>query len=603
MKKSLLIGAVLFSTIYSAQAQISQGGLPLSLRNKVSYSNVPLSSYSNPDWNAYLEQASADFNQPYLAGLYTTANFGFPESGQLITLDNGQRIWRGQIRVQDAPAIGLMYDKFALPKGVQLYLSNEVQNQVLGAFDATNNDPSGVFVTDAVQGGLVNVELNIDAAVHLSDIQLHVDKAIVFHRAIEHLTQYTIGGGQTIASSIDSALVGSSSVCMINAICPQGDGYSSDRKATVQTLLPAGNGAALCSGTLVNTTANSTANCSKPYILTASHCEGTGSLSNTTFNQILVRFNFEKSACAASSQVPTAQSMTGANVIARANYNESFSTSDIKGDFMLLQLRQNVPASYNAIVAGWNNNPGISRTTSAPKKFIGFHHPAGDAKKTSYTYTIGSTDLGSGVSNTHWEMMLQEGYVAGGSSGSGLFNPDGYLIGIASVAGEANPPSSCHVNARGQVADVYAMNWVTYSRFSFDWDYSIDGTANNRKLKPWLDPNNTGVATVESLNAADCSNISGTGINTVNKDLSDNVTIYPNPVISDNVQLQYNLPNTGNLYITVYDVSGKTVYQTEVFKTQSGVRKLDLGNLPNGMYLVKVATEAGFTTKKVMIQK
>ncbi|MNS31293.1 Protease 1 precursor [compost metagenome] len=603
MKKSLLIGAVLFSTIYSAQAQISQGGLPLSLRNKVSYSNIPLSSYSNPDWNAYLEQASADFNQPYLAGLYTAANFGFPESGQLITLDNGQRIWRGQIRVQDAPAIGLMYDKFALPKGVQLYLSNETQNQVLGAFDAANNDPSGVFVTDAVQGGLVNVELNIDAAVHLSDIQLHVDKAIVFHRAIEHLAQYTIGGGQTIASAIDSALVGASSVCMINAICPQGDGYSRDRKATVQTLLPAGNGAALCSGTLVNTTANSTANCSKPYILTASHCEGTGSLSNTTFNQILVRFNFEKSACAASSQVPTAQSMTGANVIARANYNESFSTSDIKGDFLLLQLRQTVPASYNAIVAGWNNNPAISRTTSAPKKFIGFHHPAGDAKKTSYTYTIGSTDLGSGVSNTHWEMMLQEGYVAGGSSGSGLFNPDGYLIGIASVAGEANPPSSCHVNARGQVADVYAMNWVTYSRFSFDWDYSIDGTANNRKLKPWLDPNNTGAATVESLNAADCSNISGTGINTVNKDLSDNVTIYPNPVISDNVQLQYNLPNTGNLYITVYDVSGKTVYQTEVLKTQSGVRKLDLGNLPNGMYLVKVATEAGFTTKKVMIQK
>ncbi|RQO31209.1 hypothetical protein DBR32_04365 [Taibaiella sp. KBW10] len=605
MKKSVLILSALACIVFQSSAQISKGGIPLSFQHKIEYNTIPLSTYNNPDWEAYLttEKEHVDFTRPYLAGLYAATDFGFPQSGQLITLDNGKRVWRAQIAVQDAPAIGLMYDRFQLPKGVSLYLSNENQKQVLGAFDNSNNDPSGVFITDAIQGSIVNVELDIDAGVALNTIQLHIDKAIVFHRAIEHLAQYTTAAGtQTIATAIDSALLGSSSVCMINAICPQGANYVINKKAAVQTLLPVTGGVSLCSGTLLNNTGNGIGACSNAYILTASHCEATGSLNNATFNQMMIRFNFEKSGCT-STEVPTAQTIVGVNVIARSSYSSSMSTSSIKGDFMLYQLRQTVPASYNATLSGWNNSAGIATTTSEPKKFIGFHHPAGDAKKLSYTYDIESTELGNNPTNTHWGMMLDGGYVAGGSSGSGLVNPEGSLIGIASVAGEVNPPSSCKVNAKGQTTDVNAMKFVTYSKFSYDWDYALDGAGANRKLKSWLDPNNSGVSTLGALNAANCAATSGTGINMKDDELSNNITVFPNPNTDGQVKIQYNLKSTADLQIMVYDVTGKVVYHSLLPKALNGTAQLGLQHLSNGMYVVKLSTETGFATKKIMIQQ
>jgi hypothetical protein len=146
------------------------------------------------------------------------------------------------------------------------------------------------------------------------------------------------------------------------------------------------------------------------------------------------------------------------------------------------------------------------------------------------------------------------------------------------------------------------MDAIYYSKFAYDWDYSVDGAATTRKLKPWLDPANTGATTVATVKS-DCSAANTTSINTVNRDLSDNISVYPNPATGDHVQLQYNLQAATNLSVTLYDVTGKAVYQTEVLKAQSGMKKLDVSSLPNGIYLVKVAAEDGFATKKIMIQR
>lgn len=599
MKRSLILIAASGCFAYQSNAQISKGGLPQTAKAEIAYTNIPVASYANPDWNAYLqnEKENTSFTKQFLVALYTATDFSFPRSGQFVTLDNGQTIWRGQIAVAGAPAIGLLYDKFNLPKGVKLFLSNGNKKQVLGAFDADNNDPSGTFVTDAIQGGLVNVELDIDANVNINDIQLHIDRAAVFHRAIENLKTYAVAD---IApwDAYDNALNGSSSVCMVNAICPQGANYSNNRKATVQLLLFSSAGVGACSATLLNNTGNTTSSCT-PYLLTATHCEPTGSVSSTTFNQTLVRFNFEHSACTGSAD-PVSQSMTGLNFVARADYNESTTDADqIKGDFMLFKLRQAIPASYGAVLSGWNNNPSIPTTATEPKKFIGFHHPDGDNKKLSYTHAIRSANLGA--ANTHWEMFLEDSYGSTGSSGSGLFDGNGYLIGQLSVGGDYNTPASCVNNAAGEATGV--GDYVEYSKFAYVWDYAIDGTATNRKLKPWLDPAGTNAVTISPVTSS-CQAISGpSSINKVNNELSDNISIYPNPNTDGLLTVQYNLDAGKSLMISVYDVTGKIVYESSVHKVQNGTSKLDLQSLSSGMYVIKFSTEDGFATKKLMINK
>ena len=41
-----------------------------------------------------------------------------------------------------------------------------------------------------------------------------------------------------------------------------------------------------------------------------------------------------------------------------------------------------------------------------------------------------------------------------------------------------------------------------YGKLSFHWDNSANGSANNKKLKPWLDPSNTGATTCDYLDPA-----------------------------------------------------------------------------------------------------
>lgn len=583
------------------QAQISQAGIPLSMKQEVQPDNIPVHTFVNPDWQAYLQQRKQQtpeqqFSSPLPVGLHVATDLSFPGSGQLITQPDGSRIWRTTVVIEGAPAIGFLFDRFQLPEGVRLFLTNANKRQIAGAFDAANNPVSGKFAIDAVQGGKISVELNIDPAVDLDKIDLHINSLLVFHRAIEHLSQFLVP-----VDGIDNQLNGSSSVCSINAICPQGSNYANSRKATVQTIdMSPGGGA--CSGTLINNTGNSTTSCT-PYIITATHCQGSGSLADTSFDQMLVRFNFERPDCAG--LAPTnGVSMTGVNILSRANYNESFEVEDINGDFMVYGLRQAIPAAYGAVLAGWDRNSAHTTTAAALEKFIGFHHPHGDNKKLTTSQSIASHSWPEGSpspSGTRWFQFINEGYLAPGSSGSGLFDGAGRLIGIASVASITdNVPDSCFFNPGGD--DVFAMDVIWYDKLSHGWEFSADGTVDNRRVKPWLDPANTGVMTLDPVTSA-CAPIQATAINKINSELDASITVFPNPSYDGNIRLQYNLKATADLKITVLDVSGRTVYNTNVNSAGSGIKTLNLSDVPNGIYIIKISDASGYTSKKVILGK
>jgi PKD repeat protein len=133
-------------------------------------------------------------------------------------------------------------------------------------------------------------------------------------------------------------------------------------------------------------------------------------------------------------------------------------------------LNSTPPASHNVYYAGWD------RSGTAPTNQIGIHHPSGDIKKISFDDDPASQANFGGAACWHiidWE----DGTTEPGSSGSPLFDQNHRIIGQL-FGGSA----SCSNNV-----DDY------YGRFDISWD----GSSSSNRLRDWLDPQNTGVNTVD----------------------------------------------------------------------------------------------------------
>lgn len=602
MRKIYLSLALLGSLSLPVRAQLSNGGLPLSMQTTLGDQYVPTNRLLLPDWPTAKAKAEKDevagITKPYLVALPVIADITFPSSGTFTQSDNGQQVWRTQISIENAPAIAFNYDNFHLPEGVQMFLSNANGQQIVGAYTSGNNSEDNHFASEPIQGGLVNVELNIAPGVNAEEIKLHIYKLFVYFRSYEYLNQYATDNG-TAAKPTDEpdpfGLEGSSSTCGINAICPVGVNYPKQRKATVQILASG----AVCSATMINNTGNTVADC-KQYLLTATHCDPENSTTNGHFSEMLVRFSFEKTQCTGgpAARVNTLQ---GANFRARANYIET-QNPEINGDFLLLELRNKIPVGWDVYLTGWNKSATVPAALTYPKRYIGFHHPGGDVKKVSISNDIRSNGEAGGSlgPGTHWAITpIDSGGIEGGSSGSGLFDGDGRLIGIASVAGM--PKIGCGETVNGSNTSFF--NYVAYSKLSLDWDYSVDGAGNNRRLQPWLDPQNTGVITLDAVKS-DCTGGVVTGITNNQKNAFDNsVSLYPNPSTNGVVTAKVNFKEATDLTVEVYNVAGAKQKVFHISNALGGTYTFDLSSYANGMYLLKFSDGNNFSTKKLMLTK
>jgi hypothetical protein len=600
MKKMLLALSFVAGCTFMSRAQISTGGLPLSLvspeaANADQYF-TPV-SYQAPDLQqVMLEDAKASRTdpKPYRAGILIHTDFTFPQSGTFTTLSDGKKMWRGQINIANAPALLFYYDQFHLPHGVKLFITNANKKQIVGAFTENNNAEDGRFASQEVQGGVVNFELDIDQNVNIENIKLHVNKAGYMYRSVEHLQQFAGNeDGGTAAKPTADPFAGYSSVCEVNAICPAGQSYPEQRKATVRIIMPMGNNyVGFCTGTLIN---NTKGDCT-PYVLTATHCEATNSKINDTFSDWMFFFNFEAPDCAGNTVAPNGTYMTGADFVSRANYNEN--NPSIIGDFLLLKLKSKVPASYGAYFAGWNR----SATVPANATYINFHHPSGDMKKLAITNSISPNGTFNqwSTQGTHWAVNFTTGGNEGGSSGSALFDANGRIIGDLS-GGSDNQGCAVDTNAHGDPATLGKD--AVYSKISRNWEYPEGNGVANAQLKPWLDPLNTGFMTTNSLSASGTCNSPTTGITNTNAELDNAVTVYPNPVINGTLRLRVNMDKATDLAVSIYDITGarKAVYNLK--QVRSGEYTFDMGSYANGTYMISISNGEATTSKKVMLTR
>lgn len=240
---------------------------------------------------------------------------------------------------------------------------------------------------------------------------------------------------------------GGSGACNNNVACPEGAPWVNEINSVTRIVL----GGGLCSGALIVDVPES----GTPYYLTANHCiSGAGSGSNWVFN-----FNYQASSCGGTS-APNNQSLTGC--VVRANNSGS--------DFALLELNNDPPANYDPFFAGWD------RSGTSPTNQVCIHHPSGDIKKISFDDDPATNSNFGGAQCwriANWE----DGTTEGGSSGSPLFDQNHRIIGQL-YGGQA----SCQNNINDY-----------YGRFGVSWN----GSSSSNRLKDWLDPNNTGVNTMD----------------------------------------------------------------------------------------------------------
>jgi lysyl endopeptidase len=599
MKKIYLAVFLACSIGGAVRAQQSEGGLPWSqsLKDNLAVQQVSKLLLAEPDYDRLAKEDEEDGKKGgkiYRAAVLTPTDISL-NSGTWTYLDNGKKVWRLQVETPGAKAVNFYWDKFNLPEGVKLYLTNGNGKQILGAYTSANNNKFNNFAVEEIQGNVAVLEMDIEASANVKDISFHINKSGAFYRGVNLIDRRYATDEETGAKPTN---FGDASECHVNANCPEGDAYMKSKNATVRVVIPIGeNGIGFCSGTLLNNTANAAGGACKPYILLASHCDDANGRNDEHFAQWLFTFNYMYVNCAGAPPA-TFVARTGAKFRARSKYPSFPALSDKSAvaDFLLVEMSETPPVAQNPYLAGWNRNPNIYQDEDY-NVYIGFHHPAGDAKKLSRSGSVQNDGTFNQTfeANTHWRTNFTVGGSEGGSSGSGLFDKDGLLIG--DLSGGPDGIGSCA-----------PMNSLAlYSKLSYAWDNTFDQSGEfagaQSRLRDWLDPVNSGMTSLPATKF-DCTDMPTVGVNELQKQLEGSVNVFPNPASSGVIKASLNLADISDLNVSFYNVVGAKQGDFQLNGVKSGTYTFDLKNCANGVYLMKITTKDNVSiTKRVVISR
>ncbi len=323
---------------------------------------------------------TSDAKGPWRFGVNHEADLSTENSGTWTTLADGTQVWRLTLHCPDATSINFVFGAYHVPEGARVFVWNEA-GEILGAFTQASSGGSPSMGVSPLAGDRITIQYECPPGTSRTGA-LRITQVTHGYRGI--------GAERGL---------GDSDACNNNVICPEGDPWR-DPIASVAMIVVNGNG--LCTGQLVNTCANN----GTPYFLTANHCL-TGSPTNWTF-----RFGWDSPLCDPTGAGITTNTVSGATLL----------ESDAGSDVALLLLNTPPPASYNVWYTGWD------ATGTRPSATTAIHHPSGDVKKISFDQNAPLTGEFNGAECWHilgWD----DGTTEGGSSGGGLWNDEGRLIG------------------------------------------------------------------------------------------------------------------------------------------------------------------------------
>lgn len=442
-------------------AQISSGGTPLSLspifQAKYATTTIPTAQLPAFPLAKILKEDQVYSGSRFAAPI--RVDIDFDNDGEWLELPNGDRLWRLKLYSAGALGLSVLYDDLYLPAGAKLFMYNENGSQILGAYTWKSNTPNNTFMTGFIYGETAVLEYYEPKAVR-DEGRLHIFR-------IDHAYKKEVLQEKSLLADFG---FGASAECNVNINCVEGNNWQKQKRGICRIIVVVEEGSGYCTGNLLNNTKND----GTPYILSAFHCQD-GFTPKYDFWRY--DFNYESKACVNSLE-PAYQSMLGSTL--RASRRQS--------DFLLLELLDTIPPSYNVFFNGWNRNEVI------PNASVSIHHPRGDVKKistenqpasilgTSFNWQRGDgTVFFTSPPNHLFQLRFDASTVEVGSSGAALFDLNGKVIGQLHGGSDLG---SC------------TLNYAYYDRFFLSWE---GGGNKQNRLKDWLDPDTSKVTILDGI--------------------------------------------------------------------------------------------------------
>ena len=544
----LVAGFVLLCSTLVTFGQQSFGGHPLmmhegSLRSQVAVRNVNLdfnpSDYMVRDtWTGGLQ------TKPLSVGRVIEYQANFAEEAQLIGAIDGRNVYRLEIQVEGNPVgCNLYYNDFYIPMGGKLYIYTPDGKELLGAYTNATHKVHGAFATEPISGN--TLILDYEAPVSGEMPSIDVQGVGYFYHPILMVRS----GEDQHREFEDRSDPGLRRYCQINANCPEGNPYQAQKASSVAMIMVLDRGISVCSGNLVNNLAEDFT----PYVMTAAHCASTTknfTVSSLDLAKWIFSFHYEKPRCSSGDYATTREvSMVGAEM-------KSFLPMVGYSDGLLLKISEDIPLDYRVYYSGWDASPTVWPRGAS------IHHPAGDAAKIS-TFD-GNVQVSQWVINSsvkggaddHFGFNFKAGNTEGGSSGSPLFNADGYQIGTLT----------------GGLVGICPMD-AMYGRLNSHFD-KYKAKAGTWYMAKWLDPQNTGAKKVSGTwrNGYEPLDVVPSIIGTI--DPGDASKIHLSwkavPAHAQGYAIQYNLYRNGRRIATKTETTHEDILTNEM-KTKGQV--------------------------------
>lgn len=436
----LLSAAVAVLMLTAPDAQARRGVAPLSHSIKsMSLDPVPVETLAGIDTAKRAKEDAARTGGPLRYAIPVQVSVNTSNAGLSDQLGGGV-LWRSRFYSPGATDLNFGFTSFHLPEGATLHVSSEDYDYFEGPYDHRDNEKHGQLWTPMVPGDRAVVELWVPNGLE-DEVQLE-------------LTHVGAGYRNVLGMGIPS--VAKQGSCNNDVICPEGDPWR-DQISSVAAFSTGGS--AFCTGTLIMDAEATFRN----FFLTAAHC----GMNSGNAPSLVVFWNFESPTCGALGGGSLSENQTGS--VFRA------SRADV--DMTLLELDDDPDEAFGVYYAGWD------RSGVAPTGSVGIHHPNTDEKAISFNDDLLATSnscISSGGVASHWEVdNWEDGTTEPGSSGSALFHPTTKrVIGFLS-GGDASCENPAGLDC--------------YGKFSVGWD----GDSSSTRMRDWLDPNLTGLLTVD----------------------------------------------------------------------------------------------------------
>ncbi|HLO57610.1 MAG TPA: T9SS type A sorting domain-containing protein [Bacteroidales bacterium] len=433
MSKPIFLLFILISVPSLLLAQKSEGGKPYSFKMSVLKSTeIPSVSLKALDMETLTSNNAAQ-TEPVPYGIFTDTLLDVKSAGKKDIITGHGTIWRLEISSPNARSLQVYFSKYVIPEGASLFIYNNRNQNIKGAFTKKNMQPGSVLMLADFEGNNVTIE-------YFEPQQTEFEGKLV------------IGSiGQAFGDVLQSE---SGTSGFININCPIGKNVQLDKHSVAKMSFRSGQYQVTCSGGLINNTRND----GMPYFITANHCMTTQDEAST----LVTYYNYEIAGCNGTQL--NSPSLSGASLL--YTYQPS--------DFTLVRLNEIPTAEYQPYYAGWDarDNPTDSVTA--------IHVPYGNTKKISLDYdSIISNDISVTWDDdsrsprlSHWVIGFDEGSTSQGSSGSPLFNKKHQIIG------------QLHGGD-----DIQAY----YGKFSYSYSHKATGFL---AVSHYLDPDSSGILAI-----------------------------------------------------------------------------------------------------------